>query len=99
MCVEINKAGDCDTPASIKQTSCASRKATRGSDPLDPTLLNQNVARTCDRCAGSIDDPDVPDQHLFGDWWCVGDRPAKTHLLSVRRAQSQPSVGDEEQSA
>src|SRR5262245_11065633 len=81
--VEIHQAGNHCSTRSIKHTSRAGRNAASRSDLLDPALLNQDVARSADRTAGSIYDPGVLDQHWLGDWWRVRDRPTDALFLAI----------------
>ena len=70
-------------PARVQHMSPTGGNRAAGSDPSDPPSLNQNVASSGHWSTGSIDDPNVADQHRFSRGRRVGDGPADLLFTAV----------------
>src|SRR5262249_37265833 len=92
VCVKIHQAGNYNAASSVQHARPRSGNTARGSYTFDATLLNENVARLCNRCAGAIDDTDVSNKHRFGHRRCVRDWPADLLFHPRRRTQAKSSV-------
>src|SRR5262249_43008042 len=90
--VQFEQAGDDAASGSVDITTAVGPKPAGRSDSLNASLLDQNVARTCYWCTGSIDDSYVPDQRRPGYGRGVRDWPTDFFLLAVWRAQAQASI-------